>query len=574
MGPKRSKIIVVDDDLTNLTIARNALADTHDAFTVPSGKKLFELLEKLRPDLILLDIEMPGMGGYEVIEVLKKEQKTAGIPVIFLTSIIDPESEVKGLSLGAVDYITKPFSRELLLKRIELHLLIVEQRNELKNYSQNLEKMVDKKTQTVFELQNAILRTVAELVESRDNITGGHIERTQNYLSMFVGFLLEHGVYTEQLLAWDINLFVMSSQLHDVGKVSIKDRILMNPGKLNDEEFTEMKKHTTYGVDIIKRIEVGTPESAFLKHAEILAGTHHEKWDGTGYPLGLKGEEIPLEGRLMSIIDVYDALTNDRPYKKAFSHEESIAIIKSGLGTYFDPVLCEVFLLHEQDFQKRQDGGDTTYRLDQENMMWKSVSQTVAAIIDARTGIESKDMDRMRVYLRILINALLEHDRFREEVLSWDIDIFLLSAQLHDIGKLAVDDNILHKREKLTEAEYDDVKAHANFGARVARHIQRGVNENVLFHHAEKLTGSHHERWDGSGYPLGLKGGEIPLQGRLMAIVDVFDALTNDRPNREKMSPQDAIEIVKLNSGTYFDPDIVDIFLEHKAEFVDAASQL
>ena len=351
MEKRRYKIIMVDDNITTLTIAKNALIDEYDVVTAPSAKKLFQLLEKFSPDLILLDIEMPEMSGYEAIEILKKEEKTADIPVIFLSANIDPESEVKGLSLGAIDYITKPFSRELLLKRLEVHLLVEAQRKELKNYSQNLEKMVDKKTKTVFELQNAILKIVVELVESRDNITGSHVGRTQNFLGLFVGYLLKNNIYTDELSKWDINLFVMSSQLHDVGKISISDSVLKKPGKLTDEEFEEMKKHTVYGRDIIEKIEKSTPENAFLKHAKILANSHHEKWDGSGYPSGLKGEEIPLQGRLMTIFDVYDALVNDRPYKKAFTHEESIEIIKDGRGRHFDPQLIDIFLQHENEFR-------------------------------------------------------------------------------------------------------------------------------------------------------------------------------------------------------------------------------
>ena len=573
MDSSRSKIIVVDDDITNLTVAKNALADKYDVFTVPSGSKLFQLLEKLKPDLILLDIEMPEMGGYEVIEALKSKEATANIPVIFLTSNIDTEHEIQGLNLGAIDYITKPFSRELLLKRTEMHLLVVAQRNELKSYSQSLEKIVNRKTQTVFDLQNTILKTVAELVESRDNVTGGHIGRTQNYLNMFVGFLLEHDTYARELMGWDIKLFVMSSQLHDVGKISIKDSVLMKPGKLTDEEFQEMKNHTIYGRNIIRKIKLSTPESAFLKHAEILAVSHHEKWDGTGYPFGLKGEDIPLQGRMMAIIDVYDALTHDRPYKKAFTHEEAIAIIKDGMGTHFDPTLGAIFMRHEQDFKKNIDSGSALYQ-PEHDIEWKSVSQAVAAIMDARSGSETRLTDRMRHYLQILIGALLEHNRFKEEVRTWDIDVFLLSAQLHDIGKLAINDSILHKPDKLTQAEYDDVKTHADFGVKVIQKIKEDMDESTMIHHAEALTGSHHEKWDGSGYPLGLRGDQIPLQGRLMAIADVYDALTNDRPNREKMSHEQAVEIIKHQSGTYFDPDLVAIFLEHEKEFIVTADRL
>ena len=348
---KLKKIIMVDDDITNLNVARNALISKYDIFTVPSGKKLFQLLEKLIPDLILLDIEMPEMDGYEVIARLKNSKIFADIPVMFLTAKIDPESEIAGLSMGAIDYITKPFSSPLLLKRIEVHLLVEFQKKELIHYNNNLEYIIAEKTKTVYEMQSVLLKTVAELVDCRDNITGGHIERTQRYLKLLIDTLLNSNVYTEEIKTWDIDLLIMSSQLHDVGKISIKDEILMKPDKLSYEELEEIKKHAVVGVNIIKKIEEKTKENAFLRYAETLAGTHHEWWDGSGYPKGLKGKEIPLLGRLMAIVDVYDALTNERPYKKAFSHEASVEIIKEGMGTQFDPQLEEIFLKAEKEFK-------------------------------------------------------------------------------------------------------------------------------------------------------------------------------------------------------------------------------
>jgi putative two-component system response regulator len=233
-----------------------------------------------------------------------------------------------------------------------MHLLLEKQKRELMSYSHNLENEIDKKTRTVFELQNAILKTVADLVECRDNVTGGHIERTQHYLQLLVESLLERDVYTEEISEWDVHLFIMSSQLHDVGKISIKDDILMKPHELTIEEFEEMKKHTIFGADIIRSIEETTADNAFLKYAETMAISHHEKWDGTGYPHGLKGSKIPLMGRIMAIVDVYDALTNDRPYKKAFPHEEAVKIIEEGFGTHFDPELMQVFFDCEKQFKR------------------------------------------------------------------------------------------------------------------------------------------------------------------------------------------------------------------------------
>jgi putative two-component system response regulator len=237
------------------------------------------------------------------------------------------------------------------LKRIEVHLLVEAQKKtlesqqkELKNFNDNLQKMVDEKTKTVLELQDAMLKTVADLVESRDDITGGHIERTKKGVGLLIDGLRDHPRFGNEVSAWDIKLLLQSSQLHDVGKIAISDNILKKPGKLTDEEFGEMKKHAASGVQIIERIEASASASDFLKHAKIFAGTHHEKWDGSGYPNGLAGKNIPLQGRIMALADVYDALVSERPYKKAFSHTEAAKIIQEGRGSQFDPALTDVFV--------------------------------------------------------------------------------------------------------------------------------------------------------------------------------------------------------------------------------------
>ena len=564
MDKNRDLIIVVDDDITNLTLIRHSLAKLYDVFVAPSGEKLFLLLEKVSPAMILLDVEMPGMDGYQVMEVLKGKEKTAHIPVIFLTSKIDPESEIKGLTLGAADYITKPFSRELLIKRMNLHILFEKQKKELLKYNLSLENEVDKRARTVIELQNAILRTVAELVECRDDVTGGHIERTQQYLGMLVDYLLEHGVYTREISSWDIELLIMSSQLHDVGKISIKDDILMKPDKLTEDEFNEMKKHTVYGVDIIRKIGKNTTESEFLLYAEILAGSHHEKWNGKGYPYGLKDNEIPLQGRLIAVIDVYDALTNTRPYKSAYTHEEAVRIMREGLGTHFDPFIVEVFLAHEKEFGNSR---MTKKVFATPNDKLHLTINAVANVIGVHGGKEHDHVERMRRYLEIFVNALSTCEAYKNEVLSWDIDLFLMSAQLHDVGKISVTDNILNKIDTLTSDEFEIVKSHVDFGGKVIQQIKDNIENGSLLHHAEAIAESHHERWDGTGYPRRLKGDDIPLQGRIMAITDVYDALTTDRPHRKKKTHKEAVEIIIYGKGTHFDPGLVDVFLENENEF-------
>jgi len=357
METTRATVMIVDDNITNLKIAKNALADAFNVFTVPSAVKMFDMLERQRPDLILLDIDMPEMGGFEAIQRLKDNPETRDIPIIFLTGKSDPESELKGLSLGAIDYIPKPFVPGLLYKRVELHLTLELQRarleaqterlalqgEELQHFNRNLQKMVEEKTREFFELQGAIIRTVADLVESRDKATGGHVARTQHYLKALIDGLDDSGLYWEQRQEWDITLLLSSSQLHDVGKIAIKDSILDKHGPLTSSEFEIMKQHAALGVKIIERIETEVSDSTFLKWAKIFAETHHEKWDGSGYPKGLRGEGIPLPGRLMAIADVYDALISERAYKKAMPHEEAVAAILAGKGSHFDPVLVDVF---------------------------------------------------------------------------------------------------------------------------------------------------------------------------------------------------------------------------------------
>jgi len=350
MNNGRKTIFIVDDDITNLTVGAGVISDTYNTFTFNSGGLLLKRLKKHIPDLILLDVEMPKMNGYEVIREIKSRPETEDIPVIFLTSRNDAESELKGLSMGAIDYIIKPFSPPLLVKRIELHLLVESQKSELTNYANNLLEMVETKTKTVVELQNAIFNTMTKLVDRRDDITGGHIERTQRYMHVLLKTMHASGFYKNESALWDLELAVQSTQLHDVGKIAIKDSILLKPGKLTEEEFESIKKHTVFGEDVILEIERNTSEHKFLEYAKVFAACHHERWDGSGYPKGLKGADIPVLGRAMAIVDVYDALVSVRPYKIAFSHLESVDIIKKGKGKHFDPVIVELFLQVSDQF--------------------------------------------------------------------------------------------------------------------------------------------------------------------------------------------------------------------------------
>jgi len=358
MENDKKLIILVDDNPANLRIGKNVLAEKYSIATAPSAEKLFSILENNNPSLILLDVDMPETDGYETIKNLKSKPETKHIPVIFLTGKTETGDELKGLSLGAIDYITKPFQPTLLLKRIEVHLLVENQRKtlekqaaKLKNFNENLQKMVEEKTHNILELEDTLLKTMAEMVEYRDDITGGHIERTKHSVKILLEEIKNNYPDDEEIENIDINLVLQSCQLHDVGKISIEDSILKKPGKLSDEEFEKMKKHTVFGKQIIEKIESLTKENDFLKYAKIFAYSHHEKWDGNGYPCGLKGNEIPLLGRIMAIADVYDALTSIRPYKNAFTHEEAVRIISEGKGKQFDPAMVDIFVNAAEQFR-------------------------------------------------------------------------------------------------------------------------------------------------------------------------------------------------------------------------------
>ena len=323
-------IFVVDDNDTNLSMAEEALEEQYRVMTLPSAAKMFVLLEKITPDLILLDIEMPEINGFDALRRLKTNTAYAGIPVIFLTSMNDAATEVHGFQLGVVDFISKPFSAPVLLNRIKTHL--------------SIDEIIRERTAQIQKLQNGIIFVFADMVENRDDKTGGHVERTEYYIRIMAEAMMERGVYAESIRDMDLELLSLSARLHDVGKIAIPDRVLNKPDKLDDDEWQTMKTHTTEGEHVIDAMVARTDNVEFLRHAKLFAGYHHERWDGTGYPYGLKDTKIPIQGRIMAIVDVYDALVSSRPYKKAFSEIETISIIKDGAGKHFDPYIMDVFL--------------------------------------------------------------------------------------------------------------------------------------------------------------------------------------------------------------------------------------
>jgi len=337
-------IFIVDDSDTNLSMAKEALKEQYRVMTLPSAAKLFTLLEKIKPDLVLLDIEMPEMDGFEALKRLKGNSEHANIPVIFLTSMTDATVEVAGFQLGVVDFITKPFSEPVLLNRIKTHLGIDE-------LIQERTAQLLHKTDQLQTLQNSIVFVISDMVENRDECTGGHVDRTTKYIAILTEAMLDRGVYADELEGIDMDMFIYSARLHDVGKVAIPDLILNKPGKLTDKELVIMKTHAPEGERIIDKMISRTKGEEFLKHAKLFAGYHHERWDGDGYPHGLTKTEIPLQGRIMAIADVYDALVSDRPYKSPFPTEMAEEIIMAGKGTQFDPLLADVFFSVRAQFE-------------------------------------------------------------------------------------------------------------------------------------------------------------------------------------------------------------------------------
>ncbi|HSC78884.1 MAG TPA: two-component system response regulator [Chitinolyticbacter sp.] len=346
-------ILIVDDTPENLILMSNLLKDLYRVKVTNSGEKALGLvLGGTPPDLILLDIMMPGMSGYEVAQALKADPKSCDIPIIFLTAMATEESETRGLELGAADYITKPISPPIVLARVETQLKVKAAADFLRDQNEYLELEVARRTREVAAIQDVTIQAMASLAETRDNETGNHIRRTQHYVKVLAEYLKDHPRFAHFLTDQVIQLLFKSAPLHDIGKVGIPDRILLKPGRLTPEEFEIMKTHTTLGRDAIQHAEdqLGV-DVDFLRHAKEIAYGHQEKWDGSGYPEGRVGDDIPVSARLMAVADVYDALISRRVYKDAMSHEEAVAIIRNGRGSHFDPDICAAFLACQAEFQ-------------------------------------------------------------------------------------------------------------------------------------------------------------------------------------------------------------------------------
>jgi len=346
-------ILIVDDEPVNLVVLTNLLKTDYRVIAARSGEQAIARARgEIKPDLILLDIMMPGMDGYVVCSELKSHDATRDIPVVFVTAMNDELDETKGLEAGAIDYITKPISPTIVSARVRNHLALKAAQDQLANQNQILEERVAERTRELVQAQDITIMALASLAETRDNETGNHIRRTQHYVRVLAQELRNQDKYVDELTDDNIELLFKSAPLHDIGKVGIPDSILLKPGKLTDDEFRVMKNHPALGNEAIvsAEAELGVKETPFLRYAREISEYHHEKWDGSGYPHGLSGEDIPLSGRLMALADVYDALISKRVYKPAFSHDKAKGIILEGRGTHFDPQVLDAFLAREQDF--------------------------------------------------------------------------------------------------------------------------------------------------------------------------------------------------------------------------------
>ncbi|MFM4649408.1 response regulator [Aeromonas bivalvium] len=360
-------ILIVDDAPENLMVLTELLSPSYRVLAAQSGEKCLRIAGgDARPDLILLDVMMPGMDGYEVLKQLRTNPDTHRIPVVLLTALADPQSEEQGLSQGAADYITKPIKPAIVQARVRTQLEAKLARDGLHSQNAALEAEVARRMAENDLIQQVSIRALAHLAEIRDPETGNHILRTQAYVRLLASALADHPRFAQTLTPGYIDLLSRSAPLHDIGKVGIPDHILLKPGKLTPEEWQIMRTHAKLGSDAIEEAEQDIEQPlAFLTLAKEIAHWHHEKWDGSGYPDGLRGDAIPLSARLMALADVFDALISARIYKPAMPYQEARALILSGSGQHFDPDVVAAFDEHFEQFvliaERYRDGAEASH---------------------------------------------------------------------------------------------------------------------------------------------------------------------------------------------------------------------
>ncbi|MCR4955907.1 MAG: response regulator [Lachnospiraceae bacterium] len=346
MEMEKKVILVIDDEEMNLMRVKNILKDEYQVVAVKSGEQGLKYLDCHMPDMILLDIMMPKISGWDVMREIQKSKILSKVPVIFLTADNNPETEKKCFDYHAVDFCAKPIQKEVLLARIRRNL-------ELEGYRKHLEDIVENQKNQIYQMKYEFIVSMANLVDNRDGSTGEHVKRTAYYVWCMGKALKERGMYPEIVTDRYVANLKMAAPMHDIGKISISDLILNKPGKLTPEEFDLMKQHTVYGEKVIRDTLGNIEDADFLEMVCDIALYHHEKYNGKGYPKGLQGEEIPLSARIMAIADVYDALKERRVYKDAFPLEEVYAIMNEDSGSHFDPEILKVFMDIRDEIEKK-----------------------------------------------------------------------------------------------------------------------------------------------------------------------------------------------------------------------------
>ncbi|MCX7081912.1 MAG: response regulator [Methylococcales bacterium] len=348
----RHNILIVDDNPENLHLLANALlSEGYLVRAAPNGEMAITMAMNETPDLVIMDINMPDMDGYQVCDHFKAEPTLKSVPIIFLSAMQDTDAKVLAFNHGGVDYATKPFIFEELLARVSTHIELHQLQQDLELRNESLNQTIFAQQQEISAAQLSTIVALAKLAESRDDDTGLHIDRVGSFSRRLAQAAQNHSNRNAELNDHYVEMIYHASALHDIGKVGIADAILQKPGKLNSDEFDIMKTHPTIGFQTLETIVKSYPNNQMVGMGSDIAKSHHEKWNGSGYPEGLSGEAIPLSARIVAIADVYDALRSKRPYKTPFSHQQAVDIILEGRGVHFDPDLIRLFesIHHEFD---------------------------------------------------------------------------------------------------------------------------------------------------------------------------------------------------------------------------------
>lgn len=353
-GNQTANILIVDDTTSNLVILAEMIKSIgYIARPVTSVKQALSAIQAEKPQLILLDISMPEIDGFDFCEILKKDPIMKDVPIIFISALNSTEDKVKGFKLGAVDFISKPFELEEITLRINTHLKIFQMQNDLKSHNKQLFTMFNQQVKKVTDEQKQLIYVLSKMVEAREDPTKSHIDHLMKNCRLLALSMQFSTRFEKEVTTGFMDAFLMAVPLHDIGKIYIRDEVLLKPGKLTAEEMEQVRQHTIMGAESIEEMYEHT-DNDYRRMAAEIAKYHHERWDGAGYPCGLKGEAIPLAARILAIADVYDILTSDRCYRKAFSHEEAVEMMKAESGGQFDPNIMDIFLKVQNRFRKTE----------------------------------------------------------------------------------------------------------------------------------------------------------------------------------------------------------------------------